>query len=255
VAIVDAQIVNGLQSSLVIYNYFHDNPERLSLATAKRKLLVRIIKSKDLEVQDHVIEATNSQTGIKAASFRALDKIQRDIEKIFVDAGLYYDRRKNYWRNRKMPLNQIVSMTELAQAVASLHLQQPDVARGRPSKYFNDDSLYGQIFSENFNINVYTQCALLKKRVEEYLRSSNMERRDRTNLIFHVLMMVGVLATGKPKPSIQDLVKLKDVPIADATIADAISKTDAIYRDLGANDKVAKGKEFIIKLEESLAGL
>ncbi len=79
----DPQIVNGLQTSTEIYNYFTSNPR----ITDDRSILVRIIVTGDSTSRDKIIKATNSQTSMPPASLRATDKIQHDIEDFFISKG------------------------------------------------------------------------------------------------------------------------------------------------------------------------
>jgi len=68
--IQDPQIVNGLQTSRAIYNYFHD----LSPAKDERTVLVRVIETEDEDVYDQIIKATNSQNTMQPASLAARGK-------------------------------------------------------------------------------------------------------------------------------------------------------------------------------------
>lgn len=74
--IEDPQIVNGLQTSFEIYNYFRYN----RIDNDNRNVLVRVIKAGSEKSRLKVIKATNSQTNIPPASLRATDPIHRDIE-------------------------------------------------------------------------------------------------------------------------------------------------------------------------------
>ena len=91
--IEDPQIVNGLQTSHEIYQYFsqlenHEGDERA--------VLVRVICEEDEEARDRIIRATNSQTSIPPASLRSSDDIHRNIEDFLKSNGYYYDRKKNF---------------------------------------------------------------------------------------------------------------------------------------------------------------
>lgn len=57
-----------------------------------RSVLVRIlVTGDDSHTRDRVIRATNRQTSVPAASLRATEGIQRDIEAFFHGRGWYYD--------------------------------------------------------------------------------------------------------------------------------------------------------------------
>lgn len=91
------EIVNGLQTSTEIYNYFRRHPDMLE--TEVRNVLVRVIVPNDDASRDRIILATNNQTNIPKSSLRATDPIHWKIEMYFKGRGLYYDRRKNYYKN------------------------------------------------------------------------------------------------------------------------------------------------------------
>lgn len=116
-SITEPEIVNGLQSSSEIYSYFTRDKSKLD--QDDRALLVRIIVPKTEESRDHIILATNSQTSIPKSSLRATDIIHRNIEQYFKSKGLYYDRRKNYYKNLGMPIDKIISIPFLSQCLMS----------------------------------------------------------------------------------------------------------------------------------------
>ena len=139
--IKDPQIVNGLQTSTEVFNYCKD----ADLSKDGRKILVRVMVPNEDESRDRIIKATNSQTTVPPSSLRATDKIHRDIEEYLRQKGLYYDRRKNYYKNEGKPRDKIVGIPYLAQAVMAIVLQQPDQARARPSSLLKNDEDYGRV--------------------------------------------------------------------------------------------------------------
>lgn len=104
--IVNPEIVNGLQTSREIYNFFSENAE--AIENEKRNVLVRVIKPESEESRDSIIFATNNQTNIPKSSLRVTDPIHLQIEMYFKSRGLYYDRRKNYYKNQKKKATDII---------------------------------------------------------------------------------------------------------------------------------------------------
>jgi hypothetical protein len=105
-SLIDPQIVNGLQTSRQIFDYFSTkNP-----TNEERNILVRVIVTPDPTVQDAVIKATNSQTKLPDGSLRTTDPIHHRIEDLFKQADLYYDRRKGVYKDRGKPISKIVSV-------------------------------------------------------------------------------------------------------------------------------------------------
>jgi hypothetical protein len=237
-SIADPQIVNGLQTSTQISNYF-DEPGH---EADDRSVMIKIVSSDDEEVRDKIIKATNSQNAVQPATLRATDKIQRDIEATLKGLGLFYDRRKNYYKNEGKPADKIVSIPLMAQVLMSILLGRPDDARARPSSLIKDDNTYLQLFSENLPIHVYSIAGILIKRVESYLKTrEGLTASDRNNLRFYIATYVIWLLTGQTTPSADEISKIDPAEITDELI---LRVTDAVleeYSSLGGTDQVAKG--------------
>ena len=195
----DPQIVNGLQTSTEIFKFFQ-SPSKED----ERNILVRVIAADTADSQDKVIKATNSQTTIPAASLHATEKVHRDIEQFLKSYGLYYDRRKNFYKNEGKGLDKIISIPYLAQAVMAIALQRPDTARARPSSLLKDENDYKKVFSEDHPIQLYAVCALIMKRVDAHLRAETvgLNRKDQTNLRFYLAMVAAMkLVADRPLTS------------------------------------------------------
>lgn len=248
--IEDPQIVNGLQTSTEVFKYFKGGQG----ATDSRTLLVRVIVPSEAASRDRIIKATNSQTYIPPASLRATDKIHRDIEEYLKPRGLYYDRRKNRYKNEGISLDRIVGIPAMAQAVMAIALRRPDIARSRPSSLLKKDEDYKSIFSESQPIGLYWFCGGLLKRVESALRdSTSLTPQERGNIRFHVAMHVASIATKKVEPHISELAVLEPSSVQAIAITESINATYNIYLGLQGNDQVAKGSEFLIALRADLA--
>lgn len=169
ITLEDPQIVNGLQTSTEIFEYFRAQPKTQEI----RSVLVRIIVTNSPASQDKIIRATNSQTAIPLASLKATDKVQRDIEDFFRSNDLYYDRRKNFYKNQGHSKDKIISIPYLAQAIMSIVLHEPNEARARPSSILKRDSTYRQIFNPLYSMGLYLTCVKIMKIVDNYVKSQS----------------------------------------------------------------------------------
>ena len=177
------EIVNGLQTSRAIFSYFSD-PTRKS--EDERKILVRIIVvSDEKESREQIIKATNSQTPVPDEALRSLDRIHRNIESFFLaqEPPLYYDRRRNYYKNQGKSANRIIGIKRLAQSVIATALFKPDDARGRPGDYLraSDDELYLSVFNQDYPPSLYYFCAQYYQLVDDILRHDQIEERFQPN--------------------------------------------------------------------------
>lgn len=248
--IEDPQIVNGLQTSQEIYLYFNS----ANTETEGRNLLVRVLVPAKGETRDRVIKATNRQTPISAASLRSTDKIHRDIEEYLRVFGLYYDRRKNFYKNEGKPIEAIISIGHLAQAVMSITLQRPNTARARPSSLLKNDEDYRALFSEQNPIQMYLVCANLARRVETFLKRDDLglEARNRNNLRFYVAMHIGAIVAGKLRPSAQDVAGISVDKIRDDALIASFEPVRVAYQTLGGTDQVAKGSGLVERIQQDL---
>jgi len=251
--IENPEIVNGLQTSREIYQFFKETNPPNEL----RNLLVRVIVPTESVSRDRIIKATNSQTPISVASLRATDKIHRDIEEYLRPFGLYYDRRKNYYKNEGKPLDRIVGIPFLAQAVMAILLQRPDDARARPSSLLSRDDDYAKMFNVDYPIRLYYFCASLMKRVERFLALSEfgqkLEQKTRGDIKFHIAVYATCVASGKVDPNEEDIAKLAIETFTDSAIEPSASRVLAIYEQQGATNKVAKSPEFLSEVKQEIA--
>jgi AIPR protein len=239
----DPQIVNGLQTSTEIFTHFKDH----NTDNEKRNLLVRVIVPPATETRDRIIKATNSQTQIPVASLRATERIHRDIEEYLRPHGLYYDRRKNFYKNEGKPIDKIVSIPHLAQAVMSITLQRPNDARARPSSLLKRDADYETVFNRSYPISMYLVCAILMKLIDKEVRDEkhSIDRKDQANVRFYAAMHLAFLATGKAVPAPDDIASIPMSSITEARLGEAVNFVYWVYQKLGASDQVAKGVEFL----------
>lgn len=233
----DPQIVNGLQTSRVIFDTLSND------STDDRTVLVRIIETTDQKTQDRIIKATNSQNKMQAASLRMTDQIHRDIEQAFKDDGLFYDRRRGFYKDQGRPIKKIISSTAVAQAVVSIMLQRPDDARARPGDYFKDENRYRSVFaSPKIPVQTYLACVKIIRHVEAYLAKRNIERSDIKNLAFYVAASSARKIAGTKHVSAGKL--LNPSQILDSTLASALNDVQTFYRKLSQSadsDSVARG--------------
>jgi len=201
----DPQIVNGLQTSRSVFQYFSTLPPRDGNGAEEgqtRHLLVRVIETSEERVSGQVIKATNSQNRISMASLRATEPFQRDVEEFFARNGMYYERKKNQYKIEQKPRELIVEVLELAQAVAAIVLRRPHTARGRPSALVRD-KLYTSIFNRKVPLQAYLNCIRIMKQVDEFLAGDRhrLTRAQRSNLRYHLARVAVAFALSSSRPS------------------------------------------------------
>jgi hypothetical protein len=241
--IEDPQIVNGLQSSHELFYHFSTGGNR----DDSRKIMVRVIKPVDEKSRLKIIKATNSQTSVPIASLRATDEIHLNIEDYFLSQGLYYDRRKNYYKNLGKPAEQIISIPYLSQIITSIALREPNNSRARPSTLIKNDEEYKRIFSKEYDVDIYAKGVQLQKQVERTLKTYTPEltTSEIGDLKFHVSMFIVADILKKLTYSPNDIKSIDIASITTEKINQAIVMVKELYDSLGGTNKVAKSQDFV----------
>ena len=249
--IVNPEIVNGLQTSMEIYNYFSENRE--ALESEKRSILLRIIVPDNEESRDQIIFATNNQTNIPKATLRVTDPIHLQIEMYFKSRGLFYDRRKNYYKNQGHKPAEIVGVSFLAQCLITIFLKKPDYARARPSTLLNDEKTYNELYEKNNDLEVFYRVALLGKKIQKNVRSgSDYSSAEKSDILYYVLYAVIADVLGKRNITPADIKNLDMDSVTDTLIEDIRNRVYEIYKQHGGNGRVAKSAEFIQYIDNML---
>src|ERR1700687_4326730 len=262
--IEDPQIVNGLQTSRQIDAYYRAQNNSPRPKDDGRRILVRVLQSSDEGVRDNVIRATNSQNKMPAEALRATDRIHGQIETLFRQYDLSYDRRKGEYKDEGKPIAKIVAVTELLQTMLAVVLRRPDAARARPRDYIKEDEKYAEIFGEDrFNLTVYLKCVSLYRRVSSFLAGSDLslDIGHQRNLKFYLTMYVAAAATKSAYVPPDKLLTI-DVPNLDnELIGDCHARVwkqyQTLARKLASNgqkdyDSLAKGPNLLKALNTEL---
>jgi hypothetical protein len=199
----DPQIVNGLQTSHEIFQYFNQGGSSLQ----RRLVLVRVICATDDSVRDAIIRATNNQNKLPPSALRATDRLQQNIEEYFAARGFYYDRRKNYHLNRGHRVDKIVSVEFLSQCMTAGLLREPWRARRDAALLLGED-VYPRIFSDDIPLATYFSCLLLARRIKHLLEVSPpfaSSSRFVDDYLFHATTVAVMLLCRRISPSASEI--------------------------------------------------
>jgi hypothetical protein len=187
-------IVNGLQTTVVLDRAQKDGslvPSRLDDG-----IVVRVIETDDEDTRDKVIAGTNRQTQVPSIALFATRQLQRDIERFLLVHRWYYERRKNRYKNQGKPAKRRITLNLLAQAMITLMLGTPDVARARPSTLLGRPEGYDAVFPDDLDVQAYLTAVELIKGVDDYLKSAPAKAilDEYTNTRFYVAAGYEILA-------------------------------------------------------------
>ncbi len=268
VEVTDPQIVNGLQTSREIYNYYRDATSlagsplvptlSANAASDNRRVLVKLIKTADTTVRDTVIRSTNSQNVMPEEALRATDPIHRQIETLFHRYNLFYDRRKGHYRDQGKPVAQIVSVLEVSQAMLSVVLRRPDDARGRPRDYFKKNDLYSSVFGKDkWNLNLYLKSVQILGMVGSFLDKQGIEAIHRRNLNFYMCMYVACAKTSSAYAPPPQVLAIDPQSLSEDFLKDCYDRVRKQYDKLADKlerdyDALAKGPQLLKVLSAEL---
>jgi AIPR protein len=231
------QIVNGLQTSLEIYNYFTRLPE-VALRD-ERQVLIRILTPGSPGIRDRIIQATNNQTIIPREHLRATDRIQRNIEEHLLSSGYYYDRRRNFHKNAGRPKARILSMAAMAHAINAMLLQRPGLHTDRPARLLRDDTVYQKVFDEKYPLDLYLNAAMLRDQV---LSLGRKELAGDPHLYPFIMAVTAVFVTNEVRPSVQSLAQPALFPVNRDLLSDASRQVIIGAKRVSSSERKTKRK-------------
>ena len=248
----EPRIVNGLQTSYEIYKFMESRTED---AEDSRNVMVKILVPGSDETRNRVILATNNQTQVKKTSLRATDQIHIQIELYMKRNGLYYERRKNYYKNQGRKREEIVTLSFLAQCMMSILLGRPDQARARPSTLLSDEVQYKKIFGQDGNLEAYYRAASLGKQVclKFPQIKRDLEGSQISDIRFYVIMGVASMLSNKDSLTFGDIENLDLDKLSDEIIQTVADMVMDVYLALGGTSKAAKSYAMASKVKEKIS--
>ena len=256
----DPQIVNGLQTSRQIFDYFK-RAESIP-ANDDRRILVRLIQNSDEKTRESIIRATNNQNPIPAEALYTTFRIHRQLETFFENEGLYYERRKGYWRDKRKPIAKIVTPISLVQAVVAIIAGRPDDARGRPRDYVNDPEKRYSLFGHDdyddsapmhadvakyrpHDFRLYLKSWQIIRRVDKYLDQPRLrlDNEAKRNLLYYLARcaVCAAAATAYLQPS--HVLALNLDLLSDEHLKQYLAVVKRLYKKYGGNDEAGKNRK------------
>jgi hypothetical protein len=266
--ITDPQVVNGLQTSRQIIAYFDDNAPPKD---DPRRILVRVIQNSDEDVRDKIIKATNYQNPMPAESLFTTFRIHKQIESVFQDHNLFYERRRGFWKDQRKPMAQILSVKELMQAVIAVMTDRQDDARGRPLGYISDKEKRWMLFGHDdyddtfimteqdvisrppYDIKVYLNCVKLVRRTDQFLTvQPKLTNEDKRNIRFYLVKYLACKAIGSAYCVPGQIATLNADAMVDSLIDEPFKKVRRLYRLHGGDDDAGRSPDLSSALNKLL---
>ncbi len=173
--VVNPQIVNGLQTSWVLYENYKKNPSLLEDVFVN----VRIYESRDRELIEKITDATNTQTPINYRDKISNRDFNRYTKEVFANNGINYIIKRGEFFNRDNTVyaESIESEMVLKFWYASFY-EEPETAKNSVSTVlqrifdstFIENHPLEKLFSGDKNSPVYNQL-LIAYKIYKYIQS------------------------------------------------------------------------------------
>jgi len=194
--ITDYQIVNGCQTSHVLYR----NRERIGPGVY---LPMKLVVTGDPQVTNRGIRGTNRQTEVKVEAFESLTSFHRTLEEFYSSFGkdehkrLYYERRSKQYLS--LPVNEraIVSLASQCKAFLAMFLNEPHST----PRYYGEilNATRGRMFQEDHRPYPYYTAAYCLVRIEDLFRQRRLPLWCR-KFRYHMMMLIRMTAGGTKMP-------------------------------------------------------
>lgn len=192
--ITDYQVVNGCQTSNVLFNYI--NNKDLSSLSVPLKLIV----TTNDDVKNRITVATNSQTAIKREQLQAMTDFQKMLEEFYKtttgEGELYYERRSGQYQTDNSVIKaRVITIQTQIKSFSSMFLENPH----RVTSYFgtvvkqNIEIDEPRIFNPKHQHIPYYLSGLAYYRLDSLFRSRAIDTKYR-KIKFYFLMLFRMLA-------------------------------------------------------------
>lgn len=189
--IANFQIVNGCQTSNVLYDIYKEKGDFENL-----KIPIRLIITEDEDIKNSIIIATNSQNKIPEEQLSALTSFQKELEKYYeafskkAPFKIYYERRANQYNNSDILKKEIIDLREQLKLFSSIFLEIPHIATSTYSKVYRENK--NKIFLSNHRYEPYFFGGILVYFFRHFLNTSKIERKY-NKARYHLFLMIRLL--------------------------------------------------------------
>lgn len=197
--IEDYQIVNGCQTSNVLFEAREDIPEDATL-------MVKIIETSDQAIVDEIVRSTNRQNKIEDHQFLATMDSVKSIEKYFNvrseddERKLFFERRPHQYSKDNIPAIRVFDIKEIARCCGAMFFDRPDLSSRYPNQLVED--LKDIVFSQSNKEEIFYTSAFAHYRLKLHLGNNRIDQVF-NQLRWHSLMCAKYYICGPNIPDVR----------------------------------------------------
>lgn len=191
ITIFDYQIVNGCQTSRVIF----DNDEKLLDNSC---VLAKIIQVNDDEVLDKIVYTSNRQTEIKYEAFSSANRFHKKLQEYYnsvdINYRLYYERRsKQYDMDSSIDKNKIVTLAGQTFSYISMFLNEPHSV----NRYYGEllESYKKRIYGKDDFVESYYIAAYYTYYIDLAIKKKEIKREFK-HFRYHIICAIRAIICG-----------------------------------------------------------
>ena len=197
--IEDYQIVNGCQTSNVLFEARNDIP-------ADATLMVKIIETSDQAIVDEIVRSTNSQNKIEDHQLLATMDRVKSIEKYFNvrseddERKLFFERMPHQYSKDNVPSIRVFDIKEIARCCGAMFFDRPDLSSRYPNQLVED--LREIVFSSTNKEEIFYTSAFAHYRLKLHLSNTRIDPVF-NQLRWYALMAVKYYICGPNIPDVR----------------------------------------------------
>jgi AIPR protein len=226
ITVSDYQIVNGCQTSNVLYE------NRNNAGIDGINIPLRLIVTSNEDIKSQITVSTNNQTAIKKEQLAAMSDFQKNLQHYYAsivgEGKLYYERRaKEYNADRNIVKRKIVTIANQIKSFSSMFSKNPHMVTtylGTLVKTMGDPG--SKLFEADHQFSPYYMAGLAFYRLDSLFNSGVIDKKYK-KIRFYLLMLVPMIATTDDFPPLNSQKKCERY-------------CDSIIEQLNSDDKYTK---------------
>lgn len=261
----DYQIVNGCQTSHVIYNVIKDMNEEEKQEIYKVFVPLKIASVKGEEVTIEAIKSTNTQTPISEEQLASFSLFHKNLEDYYKsqpeDRRLYYERRAGQYADSiDIKKIKITTVKMQMKAFVSMFLHKPDRAWGYSGSLYKENKDF--LFLEAHAPEMYYASAFALYKIESLFRNQILDKsKNRYRYVMLMILRSQICGYTKEIPKrkkdmeteSRQIIDALTSPISNDIIKNALNVMDEFQAEIATSKDVVKNKNFVDKIKAYLA--
>lgn len=199
ITITDYQIVNGCQTSNVLFeNRNNDGIDKIYIP-------LRLIVTQKAEVKSCITISTNNQTAIKKEQLSAMSDFQKNLELYYTsrmkEKGLYYERRaKQYAADTSIVKRRIITIANQVKSYSSMFRKDPHMVTTYYGKTIqNMGEKNSGLCEPDHQFAPYYMAGLAYYKLDSLFLSGSIDKKFK-KVRFYMLMLALMISTDQPPP-------------------------------------------------------